>query len=331
MMSFQRLKKRWMMKKMGMLVVAMSLAIGCSGRSGDENRATQLRDQEKLQTRYTAVQGLYVGTITPAQRRAAPVRVELGLYIDQRFSSIDVNGNTVFRPVLLGRFVLPDVISENDREDLMVDYDDVTGQLVMGRAGGASGAQGAAAGGANSPFSIRGRFSGDEITATVIRTGGVWGQLNIKRVSTTVSSSPEGEDRAEQDRRTKILETVVGRYVGLVKGGARGSESELILSIAQVEMLGPSGAMVPMPTLVARFRDINDQYEITTRFLPRVTFNSQDGSIFATNAQSVTGAQATLPASILTASGFVKNGEATVELSNGLGPLGRFTGRRQSN
>ncbi len=315
------------------LAAAASLA-ACGGSAADDSRSEFQRDREKLETRYNRLRGTYAGTIDPGEGGGQIEKVEIAMYVDYRDGGVDPEGNPRFLPLLLARFHLPDFVGENDRESLKADYDEITGRIIFTRAaaGGPAGEGGAAASGA-SAFSIRGTFRGDAIEGEVVRNGGTWGRLDVKRVSDAASSPAGGEDEAERRRRAKIFESIQGVYRGKVESSGIDFAGQLTITLTQRPGVGPSGKTIQLPVLTARFArlDAGDPMMLSW-YMSDVSYNAQTRFItMATNAADAGRAgSAVSGAGVFAGEGRVAAGKADLRLTDHRGAVGRFRGTRVS-
>lgn len=309
------------------------LAVGfsaCGGSFGDDSRSEIQRDRAKLETRYRKVQGTYVGSIESLDGTSA-TNVELSMYIDYKDDGVDPEGNPKFLPLLLARFLLPDVIGENDRERLIADYDDLTGQIIFTRHAAASGASAQAA--ASTPFSITGVVRDDGVEGQVVRTGGVWGRIQAKRVSAVAQAADDGEDEDERRRRRKIYARIEGVYRGTVDNSVRPYQGQLTITITQTLLPGPSGKQIQMPILAAKFSRLDVPDPISESWpMSNVAYSPQVGLVNMSSSEADANRGSSVPnGRQLSVDGKITDGTADVDLTGNPYLSGRFRGTKIVN
>ncbi|MCM2282917.1 MAG: hypothetical protein NDI61_13840 [Bdellovibrionaceae bacterium] len=303
------------------------LLSACGGGSRDDARAEHQREREKLEGRYNKVRGLYVGTIESVGSVSGgdpggasdTMQFQLSMYVDYKDDGVDPEGNAKFLPLLLGRFQLPDVIGENDREKLKADYDDLTGRVILTRAAGAVGAN---------EFSMTGFVRGERIEGEVIRNGGVWGRFAAARTTNVPTAPSGGEDEDERRRRRRVFDRVVGTYDGIMESAGLDYAGRLTLLVAQRQMDGPSGKQIQLPVLTARFVRMPARASAQIYWnMSQVTLNSKSGAI---SMGSMDGEAArTTPGSggMLFGEGKIDGDNVEIDFADVRAPLGRFRGR----
>jgi hypothetical protein len=168
-----------------------------------------------------------------------------------------------------------------------------------------------------------GKWDSETLSLDISRRNGLWGHFEAKLTSRDALSSEATYVTRERARRTRILQRVVGSYVGIVTTprGAPRSEANFCvdLTVSLSEVITPSGAF---PALIAQYaRTRLASSRIGQRSL-NVEFDAQSGEVSMRDSGEKVG---TVPGSqIISFYGSFARGELRGTLSNNFGPLGTY-------
>jgi hypothetical protein len=273
---------------------------------------------------HDVVAGLYEGRLVfPGTPAESPEAGRLSIYKVYVNEGTNPDGSLTLRPSLRGRFRLDNVITDTDDVQLVGDFDEFTGQLVLTSIG----AGGTAAGPGDTRFlSIEGKIGQADLSLAVTRKGGLWGRFESRRVADTATSSAAGEQSEERQRRLRILNGIEGRYVGRISNIGQGLDfkcADFTLFVAeQMTQMGM------MPALLGQFyftRLADNQ--IGGRSLA-LDWNSQTGEVAMRETGGASGPNPVPGSQVFSAQGTLKSGQLNVTLTNFRGKIGDVEAKR---
>jgi hypothetical protein len=187
------------------LGITTALLLACSfGGSGTSSNKAEIEDRERFLQQYSAVFGVYEGTISNNPNQ----KVQVSIYYVDVPNGERQDGQQRMKPVAKARFRWLD----SKLDDVMLDaqYIAETADIRMTN-------QASTPGGDTSAFVISGKVSGETITGVVTRNGGALGIITLHLVNRDSTAPPEGDARERNRRLRKLYQPLVGNYTGVVK------------------------------------------------------------------------------------------------------------------
>lgn len=252
--------------------------------SSEDARAQQAKESKALEDLYSAVQGVWEGTVSNTSTGLRAFKGELSIYTYYIQDGSNSDGSPRLRPTLRGRFRPADFTTATDNIILVGDYDR-SGRLIMasqslGTVGSGS------SGGVPSVLSLRGSVAQGKLNLEISQQGGVWGFFEAVRTKSFASAPVAGENAQDRERFEKIYGPIEGRYMGRMKS-VNGNDYMVEVAIVIVEGEFESGKLGPM--LMARYERLDAGAGAGFEASMGVTYNAQTGEIYMRNAAGSSG------------------------------------------
>jgi hypothetical protein len=284
----------------------------------------QTRDFGKLEASYLPLKGIYEGKMVFPGTSLAAQPGQLVMYISYSQDGVNPDGTPRLRPSIRARFQMNEVITETDLLTMVGDFNLLDGRLVLTSLG-TTAETGGTSGSASIFITGAGSWKSESVSLDLSRRNGLWGRFEAKLTSREVLSSEATYITRERARRTRILQKLAGKYVGIVTppAGSSGDSFCVDLSLSLSEVITSQGSF---PSLIAQYaRTRLAASRIGQRSL-NVEFDAQSGEVSMRDSGVSVGS---IPGSQIisfygSASGSGQRSQLRGTLSNNFGPLGSY-------
>jgi hypothetical protein len=188
-----------------LIIIPLVLLLSCGSWNEDDRRTfeeSQAREKRaQILAQIEPLEGRYQGIVHSTNASFQPYAIELQLFILERSSASISDEYSDYIPTLYARFQKVDTYSELEEELFEVGYFASNQQIIFAK---------------DEDFSFEGKINGTAIVGELSGESGVFGNVELVKVSNEVFASSGSFDAQRRKRRYSALKAIEGRYAGIV-------------------------------------------------------------------------------------------------------------------